>query len=818
MKFTLGWLKDHLDTDASIDAISTALSAIGLEVDGIDDPAETLGAFTIARVVEAKKHPDADKLQVLQVEVAPGEPLREVVCGAPNARAGMLAVFAPIGTYVPGLDVTLVEKPVRGVVSNGMMCSAAELELADDSEGIIDVDPALEDRVGQRYIDALGLNDPVFEVSLTPNRPDCTGVRGIARDLAAAGLGTFKPARDAGADVEGSAPCPVEIRLDFKDADEAASACPVFAARLIDGVTNGPSPAWLQQRLKAIGLRPINALVDVTNYISYDLGRPLHVYDADKLSGAVRARLGKAGETFTGLDEKDYAIDDTMCVIADDKGPLGFGGVMGGLDSGSTDATTRVLVESAWFDPVRTAQTGRKAGLNTDARYRFERGVDPQSVIPGLDLATRMILDICGGTPSAKTVAGAAPDGTKTIAFDPARVKKLTGLEVPTADISRILTDLGFSVKPGEGGALAVTSPSWRPDIEGQADLVEEVLRIARIDNVPSTPLPRGTGVARATLTDAQSIQRRARRVLAGRGLVEAVTWSFIPRGEAEHFAGDGVSLIELDNPISVELSTMRPSLLAGLMQAAQRNRNRGFEDVALFELGQAYRGARPADQFTSAAGVRCGSAKLEGSGRHWDGAAKPAAVSAFDAKADVVAVLAALGIEADKPQVTRDAPAWYHPGQSGTLRLGPKVVLAHFGLANPRTLKALDIDEPVAIFEVFLDALPKPKKKPTRAKPPLVAGDLMPVRRDFAFVVSKDTAAGDLLKAARGASKTLISDVRLFDVFEGGQLASEGKKSLAMEVTLQPVEATLTDKEIEAISNDIVAAVKKATGGEIRG
>ncbi|MEO1205266.1 MAG: phenylalanine--tRNA ligase subunit beta [Pseudomonadota bacterium] len=814
MKFTLGWLKDHLETEATTEELSTALSAIGLEVDGIEDPAETLGAFTIARVVEAAKHPDADKLQVLQVEVAPGKPTVEVVCGAPNARAGMLAVFAPIGTYVPGLDVTLVKKPVRGVVSNGMMCSAAELELSDDSDGILDVDGTLGDKVGERYIDALGLNDPVFDVALTPNRPDCTGVRGIARDLAAAGLGRLKPARDVGPDVEGDVACPIAIELRFDDA--AADACPVFAGRIIEGVKNGPSPEWLQQRLTAIGLRPKNALVDVTNYISYDLGRPLHVYDADKVSGTIHARLGAEGESFVGLDDATYEVDDEMCVIADDSGVLGLGGVMGGLATGSTDATTRVLIESAWFDPIRTAATGRKSGLNTDARYRFERGVDPQSVIPGLDLATCMILDICGGTPSQKTIAGVVPDPDLSIDFDPARVAKLTGLTLPDAHIKRILTDLEFDVVDGEAGTLQVGVPSWRPDVEGSADLVEEVVRIARIDNVPSTPLAALEGVARPTLTQAQKQSRRARRTLAARGLVEAITWSFIPRIEAETFVGDG-DIVQLDNPISVDLSTMRPSLLPGLLSAAQRNRNRGFEDAALFELGQAYRGASENDQRIIAAGLRTGTAGHSGSGRHWAGAAPD--VTAFDAKADVMAVLASLGLDPDKPQITRDAPAWYHLGQSGTLRLGPKTILAHFGVVNPRTLKALGLDDaPTVAFEIFLDAFPGGKKRATRAMAPMRAGDLMPVRRDFAFVVNHDTAAGDVVKAARGADKTLISDVSIFDVFAGGALAEQGRKSLAVEVTLQPMDETLTDKDIEAVSDKVIAAVKKATGGEIRG
>lgn len=813
MKFTLSWLKDHLDTDASVEEISTKLSAIGLEVDAVDDPSEKLGAFRVAKIVSAKKHPDADRLQVVQVEVEPGQPHYEVVCGAPNARAGMFGVFAPIGTYVPGLDVTLVKKPVRGIVSNGMMCSAAELELSDESEGILDLPEDWSGSVGERYIDVAGLNDPVFEVGLTPNRPDCTGVRGIARDLAAAGLGTLKKETKI-SDVEGAFDCPVEIKLEFAKGTE--DACPIFAGRLVRGVKNGPSPAWLQNRLTAIGLRPINALVDVTNYISFDRGRPLHVYDADKLNGAVRARLGKDGETFQGLDGKEHTVDDTMCVIADDSGPLGFGGVLGGEESGSTDDTVNVLIESAYFDPVTTAATGRKTGLITDARYRFERGVDPESVHPGLDLATHMIVEICGGEPSKATAAGKVPKTRTVISFDPQRVGRLTGLDVADATIKQKLEAIGCKVAKGKGKSklLDVTPPSWRPDIHGSADLVEEVVRLVGIDQVPSTPLPRVSGIAKPVLTDRQKRARRARRLLAARGFVEAVTWSFLPKAEALMF-GAGDSPLELDNPISIDLAVMRPSLLPGLVTAAERNRKRGFADVALFELGQAYRGEQPSDQYVAAAGVRAGSAGRAGSGRHWEGTS--ADVSVFDAKADALATLTGLGLDGAKAQITRDAPGWYHPGRSGTLRLGPKTVLAHFGEVHPETLMALDVAGPVVAFEVFLDALP-PEKKKGRAKQALAATDLQPVRRDFAFSLEKDVPAGDVVKAAQAADKSLITNVLVFDLFEGGQLAAEGRKSLAIEVTLQPTTATLTDAEIEAVSQKIIAGVKKATGGEIRG
>jgi phenylalanyl-tRNA synthetase beta chain len=814
MKFTLSWLKDHLDTEASLDEITTTLSAIGLEVEGVEDPAAKLSAFKVARIVEAKKHPNADKLQIVQVEVEKGKPPYEVVCGAPNARAGMVAVFAPIGTYVPGLDVTLVEKPVRGIVSNGMMCSGAELELDEDSEGILDLPADWAERVGEAYIDVAGLNDPVIDVSLTPNRPDCTGVRGIARDLAAAGLGKLKPEPRL-ATIDEAFECRLGLKLEFTP--ETADACPVFATRTIRGVTNGPSPAWLQNRLRAVGLRPINALVDVTNYISIDRGRPLHVYDAGKIKSGIHVRLGKPGETFLGLDGKEHAVDDTMCVIADDGGPLGLGGVIGGEASGSTEDTKNVLIESAYFDPQRTATTGRKTGLVTDARYRFERGVDPAFVEPGLDLATDMILKLCGGTPSKAKVAGKAPIEKRVIAFDFARIEKLTGLKLKDAEVKGILQKLGFVLdakSDSKGTTAKVTVPTWRPDIHGPADIVEEVVRIAGLDRVPSTPLPRIAGVALPVLTDRQRRVRRVRRSLAARGMVEAVTWSFIPKAEAEIFAG-GADELELANPISTEMSSMRPSLLPGLLTAAQRNHNRGFADVALFEVGQAYRGDKPEDQYTAAAGVRSGTAVLTGGGRHWDGAAPE--VGVFDAKADVAAALASLGFDPARAQVTRDCPDWYHPGRSGTLRLGPKMVLAHFGEVHPATLKALDVAGPVAAFEIFLDALPPEKKKSGRARPPLQAVDLLPVRRDFAFVLDASVAAGDVVRAAQGADKTLIQSVSVFDVFEGGALAEAGKKSLAIEVTLQPASETLTDKDIEAVAEKIVAAVKKATGGEIR-
>ena len=811
MKFTLSWLKDHLETSADVAAIKAKLDQIGLEVESVDDPATKLGMFTIARVVDARQHPQADRLRVLQVEIEKGKPTVEVVCGAPNARTGLVGVFAPLGAYIPGTGITLEKKPVRGVVSNGMMLSEREMQLSDDHEGIVDLDARFVESVGRRYVDVLGLSDPVIEVKLTPNRPDCTGVRGIARDLAAAGLGTLKPQRKLEG-VEGTFDSPVDILLEFPGI--ANPPCTCFAGRYIRGIDNsGASPAWMQTRLQAIGQRPINPVVDVTNYIMIDRGRPLHVYDADKLTGAIRSRMARNGEQVLALNGRTYTLDDTMCVIADAKEVHDIGGVMGGEHSGCTAETKNILIEAAYFEPVSIATTGRKLGLTSDARYRFERGVDPGYIEPGLDLATRMMLDVAGGAPSKRKIAGEPPIKPFTVDFSINRVERLMGLKLPEKAIHGTLESLGFTFA-GKGPVYKVTAPSWRPDVHGPADLVEEVARIAGLESIKSEPLPRlGGGVTRATLTEGQRRVRRARRTLASRGLVEAVTWSFIKESEAQHFGG-GAEALMLANPISSEMTTMRPSLLPGLLAATARNRNRGFADVALFEVGQAYRGDRPEDQFMAAAGVRAGAARLSGTGRNWDGPAMAADV--FDVKADALALLTALGFDAGKAQVTRDAPAWFHPGRSGTLRLGPKVVLGHFGELHPDTLRLADVAAPVAGFEIFLASLPAEKRK-TRAKPPLEARDLLPVTRDFAFVLDQGVPAADVVKAAQGAEKSLIAAVRVFDLFEGGNLGA-GKKSLAIEVTLAPKSRTLTDEEIEAVAAKVVAEVKRATGGEIRG
>lgn len=809
MKFTLSWLKDHLDTTATLEELETCLSSIGLEVEEIYDPAERLGVFTIARVIDAKPHPNADRLRVCQVEIRPGEPPVEVVCGAPNARAGMVGVFAPSGSYIPGTGITLEPKPVRGIVSNGMLVSERELELSDDHEGIIDLPAKLVEHVGQQYIDVVGANDPVIDISITPNRPDCTGVRGIARDLAAAGLGKLKPEPDIG-NVEGDRDCPVGIELTFSA--ETADACPIFAGRHVANVKNGPSPEWLQRRLKSVGLRPISALVDITNYISLDRGRPLHVYDADKLTKTVRARMGRKGESFEALDGKVYAVDETMCVIADDKGVLGLGGIMGGMESGCTEATTNVLIECAYFDPVRTAATGRKTQINSDARYRFERGVDPQFVEPGLDLATRMVLDMCGGRPSRARVAGEAPDGTREIAFDPVRVTKLTGVDVGPKRAKELLEAVGCKVT-GRAPKFKVRTPSWRPDIHGPADLVEEVIRLVGLDKLPSTAIPRERGMSKPVLTDMQKRVRLARRLLAGRGMVEVVTWSFIPKAQAVRFGG-GQDELDLANPISVDMSTMRPNLLPGLLGAAQRNRNRGFADLAIFEVGQAYRGDQPEEQRMLASGVRIGTAKLAGAGRHWSASSER--VTAYDAKSDALDVLSALGIDPATVQITTDAPDWFHPGRSAVVRRGPKLVLGVFGELHPAIIEDWDLANPAVAFEIDLTALGLQKQKP-KARPLFEASDLLPVSRDFAFVVDRDVEAGRIIKAAASAEKGLITNVDVFDVFEGGTLGA-GKKSVAIAVTLQPQAKTLTDEEIDAVSQKLIDAVTKATGAVIRG
>jgi phenylalanyl-tRNA synthetase beta chain len=804
MKFTIPWLRDHLNTDASIDAIVSAMTMAGLEVESVHNPADDLKAFTVAKIIEAVQHPNADRLRVCQVETVDGK--KEIVCGAPNARAGLTTIYAPLGTYIPGSGITLEARPVRGVVSNGMLCSGAELQIDADGDGIIELpeNPA----VGTSAAQALGLGDAVIDFEVTPNRPDWLGVEGIARDLGAAGVGLFK--ESAPKAVPGKFPCPIHVSVD-------RSACPLFAGRAIKGVKNGPSPAWLQARLKAIGLRPINALVDVTNYISYDRARPLHVYDMDTIAGRydgarpddqpgwfLEARLGQAGETLDALDGKTYEITPEMCVIADAKGPVGLGGVMGGVRTGCSEHTDEVFVESALFDPLRTFQTGRATGINSDARYRFERGVDPAFVVPGLELATRLIIELCGGAPSEMVVAGSAPAARAPILFDHDRVRKLAGLDVSLARVRAILKALGFSATPSgqTGKKLLVAPPSWRGDVEGQADLVEEVARIEGYDKL-AAPAPSAGGARRPAASVGESRTRLARRALAGAGYLEAITWSFCDETAAKAFGGAAPALT---NPIAADLSTMRPSALPNLLRAAQRNLDRGHGDAKLFECGPAFSGAREADQRRTVAAVWQPQAK-----RHWQGVRTP---DLFDVKRDCLLALEAIGA----PSALQSGPAsdaWWHPGKAGVLRLGAKTVAA-FGEFHPRTLGELGVEGPALGFEIWLDALPAPRAKGTRAKPALALVDLMPLRRDFAFLVEEGTPAADLVRAAAGADKTLIADVALFDVYRGPGVP-DGKKSLAIEVTLQPTEKTLNDADIEALSQKVIAAAAKSLGASLR-
>lgn len=807
MKFTLSWLKDHLDTEADVAAVADAMTMAGLEVEEVHDPIAALAPFTVARIVSAEQHPNADRLRVCQVDTVDGP--KEIVCGAPNARAGLTTIYAPIGAYVPGLGVTLVEKPVRGVVSHGMLCSASELELADESDGILELADDLT--VGAPAAGVFGA-EPVIDFEVTPNRADWLGVAGIARDLAAASLGQLKT--PAITPVPGRFPSPITVRI------EAPEMCPVFAGRLIRGVKNGPSPEWLQRRLTAIGLRSINRLVDVTNLVAYDRCRPLHVYDAAKLVGSeIVVRGGQVSEGadhiaagthehLIALDGKTYTVDPSMCVIADAAGerPIGLGGVMGGESTGCSDDTVDVFVECAWFDPLVTAQTGRTLSLNSDAQYRFARGVDPASVVPGLELATKLILDLCGGEPSEIVVAGQAPANPVAFDFDPARVGALTGLSLDDDRVAEILTRLGFEIT--RGSPWSVTPPSWRRDVEGPADLVEEVARIEGYGELPSTPLPELGAPSKGVLNPRQARVRTARRALAAMGYAEAVTWSFTKQSTAALFGG-GDQRLMVENPIAADLDCMRPSALPNLIEAAARNADRGHPDAALFEIGPIYLDDSPTGQRTVIAGLVSSR-----SPRHWGGAAEDAL---FALKGDLMALLEELGAPVASLQLTQGQNRdWWHPGRSARLQLGPRNVMAEFGALHPRVLKALDADGPMLAFEIVLDAVPEPRGKATKARGAATLPPLMPLTRDFAFVVEEGKATGDLVRAMAGADKALIADVRVFDIYRGAGVP-EGMKSVALEVVIQPREATLTETEIEALSAKVVAAAAKA-GGVLRG
>ena len=800
MKFTLSWLKDHLDTSASLDEILYALTDLGLEVEEVINPADALEDFTLGYVKKAEKHPDADRLRVCEVETDEGT--KQIICGAPNAREGITVVVCKPGMYIPGLDLTIKVGKIRGVESHGMMASEKELELSDEHDGIIELPSG---KVGQKFVDWLAENDPakvdpVIDIAITPNRPDALGVRGIARDLAARGLGTLKSAKTA--QVKGTFESPIKVTI---DEDTRTSGCEVFMGRLIKGVKNGPSPEWLQQRLRAIGLRPISALVDITNFFTIDANRPLHVFDADKVSGDLRVHRAKGGETLIGLDEKEYTFSEGMVVISDDKGVESIGGIMGGLATGCTDDTVNVFLEAAFWDAIGIAKTGRALKINSDARYRNERGIDPLFNAPALELATQMILDLCGGEASEVVQAGKVPDVSRAYQLDTDRVQSLVGMEIAPETQRETLTALGFVLDDKDMAQV----PSWRPDVQGPADLVEEVARVASLTKLEGKPMARDhEGVARPILTPMQVRESMARRTIAALGYNECVTYSFIDQASAELFGG-GDDATMLDNPISSEMSHMRPDLLPGLLQAAARNQARGFADMALFEVGPAFSGGEPGEQHLLATGILIGHTGPK------DVHGERRAVDVYDAKADAEAVLSAIKAPA-KAQILRGAPEWWHPGRSGNICLGPKKVMATFGELHPKVLAAMDVKGPAVGFTVFLEEPPFPRNK-SATRPALALRDLQAVERDFAFVVDEGVEALKLVNAAASADMKLIESVRVFDEFIGGSLG-EGKKSLAISVRLQPVEKTLTDEDIAAVSEKVIAKVAKATGGVLRG
>ncbi|MBL4836606.1 MAG: phenylalanine--tRNA ligase subunit beta [Kordiimonadaceae bacterium] len=807
MKFSVSWLKKYLETDISLDDLLSTLNAIGLEVDSVTNPADALAPFTVAEVVATEKHPDADKLKVCTVTTGSEE--IQIVCGAPNARAGIKVVLGRPGDYVPGLDVTLKKAKIRGVESVGMMCSFKELELGEDHDGIIEL-PA-DAPVGTSYVEYAELDDAVIDIEITPNRQDCLGIYGIARDLAAAGVGTLK-AIEAPV-VEGSFDSDITVSIDLPE--DKASACTQFLGRKFTGIKNGPSPQWLQEQLTAIGLRPISRLVDVTNFVTHAYGRPLHVYDAAKLTGNLKARMGLEGETFTALDDKEYTATAEQVVIADDSGAQGFGGIIGGLDSGCLDDTTDVILEAALFDPKRTAFTGRDQGIITDARYRFERGVDPLFVRDGIEIATRMILDLCGGEVSHVFEAGADTVWDHKVPFRPERIKTLGGVDLPANESFEILKRLGFTVSeailkniiaPSEIFDIGV--PSWRCDIIGEPDIVEEVLRIHGYDNIPSVQLPELNHKAGTTLSPRQERSRAVKRRLASAGMHEAITWSFMNHTHAELFGGGGADLI-VGNPISSELDCMRPSILPNLMAAAQRNKDRGVGGIALFEVGPCYENDTEKGQSLVAAGIRAGAM----SERHWANATET--VSVYDAKRDALAALEAVGAPTGNLQVFEEAPDYYHPGRSGTLRLGPKNILASFGEIHPKILKALDIDGPIVGFEVLLDKIPGKRSK-SSAKAALETSNLQSVARDFAFLIDSDKTVASLIKAVQGADKNFIKGVSVFDIY-AGKGVPEGQQSVALSITLEPKAETFSDKDIEAISHKIVTSAEKSIGATLR-
>lgn len=792
MKFTLGWLKEHLDTTASLDEIATKLTALGLEVESVEDRAKQFEPFKVAHVISAEKHPNADKLRVLVVDT--GKEHVKVVCGAPNARAGMKGIFAPDGSFIPGTGVTLKKGLIRGEESNGMMVSEREMGLSEDHDGIIDLPENTP--IGTPFNDIYGMNDPLIDIAVTPDRADCAGVGGIARDLAAAGLGTLKQ-RDA-SPVKGTFKNPISVAI------EDAEGCPLFLGRYIRGVKNAPSPEALAQKLKAVGLRPISALVDVTNFFSIDLCRPLHVFDADKVKGNITVRKSKKGETLGALNDKSYMLDDGMVAVCDDSGVIGLGGIMGGASTGVSESTTNVYIECAYFDPYRTAKTGRALEILSDARYRFERGVDPEFVHPAMELATKMIMELCGGEPSDVFVAGKVPDWKRGYDFDPAYTEKLTGVQVDEKKQAQILASLGFVFD----GKKAI-APSWRADVQGRADLAEEVVRVIGFDSIPTLSVRSEGAVSSGAETENSARSRKARAALATRGLYECVTWSFMKADLAALFGSNDNPTLKLTNPISSELSQMRPSILPNLIEAVQKNADRGYANTALFEVGPAFATAKTDGQKTVAAGVR----HVAKGSRHWAGAEAARDIDALDAKADAMAALEAAGVPVGNLQVSRDAPEYYHPGRSGALRLGANV-LAYFGEVHPLVLEKMDVKGPVAAFEAFLNNAPQTKKKGS-AKPLLSLSPFQPVQRDFAFLVDDKVEAENIVRAARSADK-MIDRIEIFDVYKGKGV-EPGKKSVAINVIIQPKDKTMSDAEIDAIAKKIVETVIAKCGASLR-
>lgn len=802
MKFTLSWLKRHLETNASLEEICTALTNIGLELESLDDPAATYGAFKVAYVQSAERHPDADKLQVCTVKDEHGT--HQVVCGAHNAKAGMYGIFAPEGSYIPGLDFTLKKTKIRGVESNGMLVSEKEMMLSEDHDGIIELDG--EPEIGTPMAKIFGLDDPIIEINLTPNRADCAGVYGIARDLAAAGLGTLKTL-DSQA-VKGTFTSKIGVSIEDTDG------CPLFLGREIRGLKNGPSPKWFQQLLKAVGLRPISALVDITNFMSQEHARPLHVYDADKLSGDITVRETRGGESLEALNDKSYENVNAGAIgITDGPGLIGLGGIVGGTSTGSTDETANVFVEAAYFNPARIARTGRDMSIISDARYRFERGVDPEFTATGMELATKLIIEFCGGEASEIVQAGKMPEWTREVSYDPAYVEQLIGLPIDETRQFEILNALGFSVD-GSATPYTITPPSWRGDVFGAADIVEEVIRIVGFDQIPAISV-HGENTGTVAETPLLSKARKARAAMSARGLNECVTWSFMKTQYARSFGLNDnaqIASLTLKNSISSEIDTMRPSILPNLIQAAMSNEARGFGDVALCEIGPVFESVQPDGQKIMASGIRAGN----NAARHWSDGNSARAVDTYDAKADAIAALEAAGAPAAGAQVSRDVPDYYHPGRSGALKLG-KNVLAYFGEIHPAILEEMDAKSPVVGFEVFLENIPASKKKSGTEKSYLKLEPLQPVGRDFAFLVDETVAAGEILRTVKAADKALITDVSIFDVYKGKGV-EDGKKSVALNVVLQPKDETLKDADIEAISKKITDSVLEKLGGVLRG